>query len=331
MKTYRIRKPKIVVIGGGTGLPVILKGLKDQSADITAIVTVADDGGSSGSLRKSVNISPPGDLRNVLVSLSEMPQVFEDLFQYRFHESDEFLANHSVGNLIIAALSEMKSSTYEAIQILSKIMQVEGAVYPASEKSLTLHATYTDGSTAMGESTIGQNGKQIQRVHVTNTGDDEEPRASRKVVQAIMDADMIVLGPGSLFTSILPNLMIKEIGDAVKKSPAEVVYICNIMTQKGETEHFSDCNHIEVLHDHLGESFVDTILVNTELVPHDYMDRETYDEYLVQVDHDFKGLRNQGCRVISADFLELRDGGAFHDGDKVVEELFRIVFGSRYS
>lgn len=330
MRTYRIRKPKIVVIGGGTGLPVILKSLRNQGASITAIVTVADDGGSSGSIRKSINISPPGDLRNVLVSLSEMPKLFEDLFQYRFKQEDEFLANHSLGNLIIAALSEMRGSTYEAIQLLGEIMQIDGHVYPASEKSLTLHAAFKDGTQVSGESKIAEKRKQIERVFVTNTTDGEQPKPSRKVVAAIEDADMIVLGPGSLFTSILPNLMIDELGQAIANSPAEVVYICNIMTQKGETEHFTDAEHIHVLHQHLKTKFINTVLVNTEKVPVGYMDCQKYDEYLVQVEHDFKGLREEDCRVVSADFLRMENGGVFHDGEKVVDELFRIVFGAKY-
>lgn len=330
MKTYRIRKPKIVVIGGGTGLPVILKSLRDQSADITAVVTVADDGGSSGSIRESVNISPPGDLRNVLVALSDMPQIYEDIFQYRFNKEDDFLANHSIGNLIIAALSEMRASTYEAVQVLSKIMHVDGHVYPASENPLTLHAVFEDGSKVSGESKIAADRKTIDYVYVTNSSNDEKPEAARKVVKAIHEADMIVLGPGSLFTSILPNLMIDEIGQAILNTEAETVYICNIMTQKGETEHFTDAEHIRVLHKHLKHQFVDTVLVNTEKVPEGYMDPEVYDEYLVQVNHDFNTLREEGCRVISADFLELRDGGVFHDGEKVVEELFRLVFAAKY-
>lgn len=330
MKTYRIRKPKIVVIGGGTGLPVILKGLRNESAEITAIVTVADDGGSSGSLRESVKVSPPGDLRNVLAALSDMPKLYEDLFQYRFNKEDEFLANHSVGNLIIAALAEMRDSTYEAIQLLSRIMHVDGHVYPASENSLVLHAVFEDGTKASGESKIAIDRKTIDYVYVTNSDNDEEPRAARKVITAIEEADMIVLGPGSLYTSILPNLMIEEIGQAVANSQGEVVYICNIMTQKGETEHFTDANHIQVLNKHLKSNFVNTVLVNTEKVPEGYMDPDIYDEYLVQVQHDFQALRDAECRVISADFLELRDGGVFHDGDKVVEELFRLVFGAKY-
>lgn len=329
MKTYRIRKPKIVVIGGGTGLPVILKSLRNQSADITAVVTVADDGGSSGELRDSVDMAPPGDLRNVLASLSDMPKLYEDLFQYRFHEDDKFLANHTIGNLLIAALSEMRNSTYEAIQLLSMMLHVDGHIYPSSETPLVLHADFDDGTSAVGESKIAIDRKTIEKVYVTEKNGDKAVHAARKVVTAIHEADMVVLGPGSLFTSILPNLVIEELGEAVRTTNAEVVYICNIMTQKGETEYFSDADHIRVLHKHLGSNFIDTVLVNTEKVPEGYMDPEIYDEYLVQVTHDFNGLRDEGCRVVSTDFLKLRDGGVFHDGDKVVDELFRIVFGAK--
>lgn len=326
MKTYRMKKPKIVVIGGGTGLPVILNSLRNQGADITAIVTVADDGGSSGQLRRSLSIAPPGDLRNVLVALSDMPQMYEKLFQYRFKEGDEYFANHALGNLIIAALAEMKGSMYDAVQILGRILHIEGHVYPVSESPLTLHAIFKDGTEASGESGIAKNPKTIDQVYVKNTLDNGEAHPARKVISAIEEADLICLGPGSLFTSILPNLVIPEVAEALIRTKAEVVYICNIMTQKGETEHFSDADHIKVLHKHLKNKFVDTVLVNTEHVPEDYMDKETYDEYLVQVTHDFKGLREEGCRVISTDFLALKNGGVFHDGDKVVEEIMHLLF-----
>ncbi|EOT28974.1 gluconeogenesis factor YvcK family protein [Enterococcus saccharolyticus] len=330
MKTYRIRKPKIVVVGGGTGLPVILKGLRNQGVDITAVVTVADDGGSSGQLRDSVStMTPPGDLRNVLVALSDMPKLYSDIFQYRFNKEDKFLANHALGNLIIAAMSEMRGSTYEAVQLLSKMMHVDGRVYPSSDEPLVLHAVFKDGTTAVGESKIALDRKTIDHVYVRNHANDDEPKPARKVVTSILEADMIVLGPGSLFTSILPNLMISDIGQAMLETSAETVYICNIMTQKGETEHFTDADHVRVLHQHLKAKFVDTVLVNTEPVPEGYMDTETYDEYLVQVKHDFNGLREESCRVVSTDFLELRDNGVFHDGEKVVQELLRIVYGAK--
>ena len=325
----RNRKPKMVVIGGGTGLPVILKGLKAQNADITAIVTVADDGGSSGTLRNYVNVVPPGDIRNVLLSLSDIPEMQQEIFQYRFDTEDDFLAGHAIGNLIIAAISEMRGNVFEAIQVLSQMMRVEGHVYPAAEEALILHAIFEDGTQVSGESKIALDRKKIKRVFVTPTENNHEAKASREVIAAIMDADMVVLGPGSLFTSILPNLMISDLGKAVVETNAEVVHICNIMTQLGETENFSDAEHIRVLHEHLDAKFISTVLVNTEHVPEGYLDKERYDEYLVQVSHDFEGLRNEGCKVVSADFLELRDDGVFHDGDKVVEELFRLAFGAK--
>src|SRR5699024_1637647 len=268
MKTYRIKRPKVVVIGGGTGLPVILKSLRDQGIDITAIVTSADDGGSSGLLRESItSVTPPGDLRNVLIALSDMPQLYEDIFQYRFNKEDKFLANHALGNLIIAGMAEMRGSTYEAIQLLSKMMHLKGNVYPSSDEPLILRAFFTDGTEVDGESKIALDRKTIDHVTVKNQANDNDVKAARKVVSSILAADMIVFGPGSLFTSILPNLMIPEIGQAILKTQAERVYICNIMTQKGETEHFSDADHVRVLHRHLNEQFIDTVLVNTEKVP----------------------------------------------------------------
>lgn len=319
-------RPKIVVIGGGTGLPVVLKGLREQDCDITAVVTVADDGGSSGEIREIMNVSPPGDLRNVLVALSRLPEVYKQLFQYRFSKDKKLFSNHAIGNLVIAALTDMENSNYEAIQILAEMMQVDGHVYPASEDGLTLNAVFKDGTMAVGESNIAAQRKMIDQVFVTRTDNEEIPTASRNVVEAIMEADMIVLGPGSLFTSILPNLMIPDIGKAVMETEAQTVYICNIMTQKGETENFTDADHVRVLHRHLKKKFIDTVLVNIEPVPENYMDEQKYDEYLVQVAHDFKGLRAEHCRVISDNFIELRDQGVFHNERKVVNELMHLVY-----
>lgn len=229
------RKPKIVVIGGGTGLPVVLRGLRDKDVDITAVVTVADDGGSSGILRNYINVVPPGDIRNGLVALSELPQLELDVFQYRFNSRDQFFAGHAIGNLIISALAEMKGGIFTAVQELSDMMKIRGHIYPVANEPLTLNAEFTDGTTLSGESEITAAHKQIKRVWVTpsNDGDSHQVKPVPEVIQAIKEADQIVLGPGSLFTSILPNLMIDEVGRAVCESKAEVVYICNIMTQKG--------------------------------------------------------------------------------------------------
>jgi len=328
IRVIKGRRPKVVVIGGGTGLPVIVKNLHEQNADVTAIVTVADDGGSSGIIRDYINVVPPGDIRNVLAALSDLPSIYLDIFQYRFNSTDAFFAGHAIGNLIIAALSEMRDGIFDAVQELSQMLKVDGHVYPASNTPLTLNATFSDGTTLAGEAEITGAGKHIKRVFVTESdlNNPEPPKAVHQVIDAIMDADVVVLGPGSLFTSILPNLMISNLGDAVKKTNAEVIYIVNIMTQKGETEHFTDADHVRVLHDHLGENFVDTVLVNIAPVPSNYLDRQRYDEYLVPVEHDYQALRDMGCRVISADFLKLRDHGVFHDGNKVANEILNLAF-----
>jgi conserved hypothetical protein, cofD-related len=218
----------------------------------------------------------------------------------------------------------MQGSTYNAIQLLSKLLHIEGHIYPSSERALNLHAVFKDGHEVVGESSIADYPGQIDHVYVTNTADNEEPTASRAVVNAIMEADTVILGPGSLFTSILPNIVIKEIGQALVDTNAQVVYVCNIMTQKGETEHFTDADHVRVLHEHLGAKFIDTVLVNINKVPEEYIINNKFDEYLVQVEHDFEGLQKESCKIISSDFLRLEKGGAFHHGDAVAEEIINI-------
>ncbi|MFV0556582.1 MAG: uridine diphosphate-N-acetylglucosamine-binding protein YvcK [Lactovum sp.] len=319
-----MRKTKIVVIGGGTGIPVILDSLRKENVDLTAIVTVADDGGSSGQLRSVIDIAPPGDLRNVLIAMSDMPRLYEQIFQYRFSKDDGPLAGHPLGNLLIAGVSEMRGSTYSALQMLTQFFHIEGKIYPVSEKALTLHAIFQDGYEVIGESQIAKYKGLIDQVYVKETLTGNNAVASPKVVQSILEADTIVLGPGSLFTSILPNLVIEEIGEALRNTKAQVVYVCNIMTQRGETEHFTDSDHVRVLHEHLKSNFIDTVLVNSETVPYDYMNTYKFDEYLVQVKHDFPGLEKEGVKIISSNFLKLKDGGAFHDGSSVTQELLKI-------
>ncbi|MBR7926756.1 YvcK family protein [Aerococcaceae bacterium zg-ZUI334] len=318
-------KYKVVVIGGGTGLPVILKGLKNLDAQITAVVTVADDGGSSGVIRDYINVVPPGDIRNCMVALAEADDLLLDVFQYRFDSDDAFLAGHAIGNLLIAALKEMRGSLDESISILSNFLGVKGQILPAAQEPLVLNALFEDGTIAVGESQIAKHRKKIKEVSVTTRLGEQAEFASPKVVQAIMDADMIVLGPGSLYTSILPNLMIKEIGEAVRETSAEIVYICNIMTQLGETENFSDADHVQVLHQHLGGQYIDTVLVNIAEVPYDYIISQPNEEYLLQVNHDFQRLRNENVRVISNSFLSMKNGGAYHDTDLVVDELAHLL------
>ncbi|USS93628.1 YvcK family protein [Fructilactobacillus ixorae] len=321
----RIDRPRMVVIGGGTGLPVILRNLKKRDVDITAVVTVADDGGSSGILRNYINVLPPGDIRNVLVALSTLPQLELEIFQYRFKSSDKFLSGHAIGNLIITALSEMEGGFFEAVQVLTQMMRVDGHVYPVCDEELVLHAEFSDGSTLAGEAEITAAKKLIKRVWVEASTNDHTPQAVSAVIDAIMKADQIVLGPGSLYTSILPNLMVSNVGKAVMATPAEVVYICNIMTQKGETDHFTDADHVRVLDRQLGQQFVDTVLVNNQPVPASYIDHQRWGDESQPVRHDYQGLKELGCRVISSDFLELKHHGAFHNGQLVSDELIRLL------
>lgn len=328
VRVIKGRRPKVVVIGGGTGLPVILSALKERNADITAIVTVADDGGSSGAIRNYINVVPPGDIRNVLVSLSDLPKLELDVFQYRFNGDDSFFSGHAIGNLIIAALNEMQDNIFDAVQVLSKMMQVDGRVFPASNEPLTLNAEFMDGTTASGETNISGEDKKIKHVWVTDADGEHKPETVLPVLAAIMQADVVVFGPGSLFTSILPNLMIENLGDAIRQTKAEVIYICNIMTQKGETEGMTDAEHVRIINEHLGGNYVDTVLVNSQPVPMDTFNPADYDEYLLPVKRDFEGLRAMGCRVISDNFINMQGKNVYHNGPKVAEEILNLAFQS---
>ncbi|MCK8607714.1 gluconeogenesis factor YvcK family protein [Apilactobacillus ozensis] len=319
------KKPKVVVIGGGTGLPVVLSELKNRPVDITAIVTVADDGGSSGKLRTCAGAVPPGDIRNVLVALSTLPKAQLDIFQHRFNKDDGFLAGHALGNLIITALSEMNSGILGAIEELSKLMHISGRVLPASDNTLTLSAEFSDGTKISGESEITHANKVIKNIKLSVKNSDDLPQANPEVIEAILDADQIVLGPGSVFTSILPNLIIPNLKSAILKSSAKVVYICNIMTQKGETDGLTDADHVKLLNSYLGDEFIDVVLVNQTPIPDKYIDKKKWDEIAQPVIHDANGLELQKCKFILDNFLKLENNGAFHDGVKVTAQLMNLL------
>lgn len=319
-------RPKVVVMGGGTGLSVILKALKYKKVDITAIVAVSDDGGSSGKLRQAAEQIPPGDLRNCIAALSELPAEDLELFQYRFQDRVDELSGHSLGNLIIAALGEMYSNYYLAISRLCEMMAVKGQVLPAAETPLTLCANFEDGTLMEGESKITQQDKRIKRVSLKGPEGDQPIQAGTGVLEAIATADEIVLGPGSLYTSILPNLLIEDISQAVINAHAEVMYICNIMTQKGETENFSDADHIDVLSNHVGCQFIDKVLVNNALVPKEIYQHPSQDEDLMQVKCDFTTLSQRVNTIISDDFLNIVDGRVYHNAEKVADEIERAAY-----
>lgn len=314
-----MRHPKIVLIGGGTGLPVLLRGLKKYPVEISAIVTVADDGGSSGRIRHEMDMPSPGDIRNVLAALSDVEPLLEKMFQHRFETGDE-LSGHSLGNLIIAALTSITGDFVHAVKELSKVLNVRGQVLPSANQSVVLHAEMEDGSVVSGESKIPKSGKKIKRVFLTP----EVIQPLPETLTAIQEADLIVIGPGSLYTSILPNLMVPGLGEAVCQAHAKKVYVCNLMTQAGETNHYTAADHVQAIFNHMGSACIDTILVNDEDVPEPVMSR--YREELAQpVVYDVKRLMGLGLEVVSGNILTYKGGVIRHDTEKVAEILYDIL------
>jgi uncharacterized cofD-like protein len=287
--------------------------------DITAIVTVADDGGSSGRLREDLHIPPPGDIRNVLASLSDVEPLVEEMFQHRFKTSNE-LSGHSLGNLILAAMTSITGNFVHAIQEMSKILNVHGKVLPAANQSVVLHAEMEDGTIVSGESKIPYSGKRIKKVFMTP----DNIRPLPETIQAIRQADLIIIGPGSLYTSILPNLLVPRIGDELCRSHAKKVYICNLMTQAGETHGFTASDHVKALYDHMSCAFINTILVNNEEIPQDIQLR--YNEELADpVLYDLPRLFELGLEVVHADIAYQENGALRHDPKKVAKILYNLL------
>lgn len=296
-KRKRDKGPSVVVLGGGTGLSVLLRGLKKYTSNLTAIVTVADDGGSSGRLRQELGMIPPGDLRNCLVALAETEPLMEKLFQHRFGGGG-MLAGHSFGNLFIAAMNEVLGDVELAIKESSKVLAVCGQVLPATTQPVRLVATMTDGSLVDGESRIPLSGKNIQ--HIAIEPADVKPVAS--ALEAIAEADACVLGPGSLYTSVLPNLLVKEIADGLRHSPAVKIYICNVMTQPGETDRYTASRHIKAIIDHLGPGVIDYAIINVQTVaPHL---KEAYArEGAIPVEADVQNVKALGVQPVMANII----------------------------
>lgn len=252
--------PHIVAIGGGTGLSVLLRGLKEHTKLITAIIGVADDGGSSGRLRREMGIIPPGDFRNCIVALSDEDSILKELFQYRFPEGSE-LQGHSFGNLFIAAMTDVTDSFENALAESSKILSVKGKVLPATNENISLSVLLKDGKLITGESKVKESLSEIEELMINPPNAEASPAA----IDAINDADLIVIGPGSLYTSILPNLMVPSIVDAITQSKAIKYYICNVATEIGETQNFTVGKHIEVLENYLGSGVLDVIIANDNI------------------------------------------------------------------
>ncbi len=312
---------KVVVIGGGTGLSMLLRGLKEYKIDVSAIVTVADDGGSSGRLRDEMDMPPPGDIRNVLVALADTEPLLEKLLQHRFHRGKN-LSGHSIGNLLLAALQEITGDFKSAIRELSRVLAVRGQVIPVAEDLVHLAAKMKDGRIVHGESSIPLANGSIQRVFL-------EPRgivATEEAVQAIREADLIVVGPGSLYTSVLPALLVNGISDEINRSKASKIYICNVMTQPGETQRYTAYDHVKAIYNHVGHGMFDTVICHSGEIPETITQR--YDEQGASpVLVDSERLQKLGLRVFERD-LTIHKTYFRHDPQKVSKLVMQILANS---
>lgn len=313
------RGPHIVVIGGGTGLSTLLRGLKAYSSNITAIVTVADDGGSSGRIREELGILPPGDIRNTLVALADTEPLMERLFQYRFAWG-EGLKGHSFGNLFIAAMTDITGDFEKAIQEFGRVLAVGGIVLPSTLSTVKLKAIYTDGSEVIGESKIPQLGKKIDQISLLPNN--VEPL--REALAAIRNADLVILGPGSLYTSVIPNLLVNNITDALIGSQALKVYVCNVMTQPGETDQMSAGDHIKSLFRHTnGQKIFDYTLINDGRLTVEQA-KKYYTEKSYPVKLDLDQVRQLGVIPVCAPMIE-RGSLVRHDSQSLARELIKLL------
>ncbi|PAD22806.1 gluconeogenesis factor YvcK family protein [Terribacillus saccharophilus] len=312
-------RKKIVAIGGGTGMPVLLRGLKQLPVDLSAIVTVADDGGSSGKLRTELAMPAPGDIRNVIAALADAEPMLIDLFQHRFKDGNG-LSGHSMGNLLLAAMTSISGDFYNGIKEISRVLKVKGNIYPIANQNVVLHAEMTDGEIITGESNIPLANKQIKRVFVSPLPVKPLPDA----IEAIKQADLIVISPGSLYTSVMPNLIVPEIENALRDAPGKVVYVCNVMTQYGETTGYTAGDHIQAIHDHIGADIVSTIVVNNSSIEQDI--RENYaEEHAEPVVYDISRLKSLGLEVIEADIIDHDQRKLRHDTHKIAKLLYAML------
>lgn len=314
----RSRPARIVALGGGTGLSSVLRGLKEYVAgpkgnlasrpiaDLTAVVTVTDDGGSSGRLRREYSILPPGDIRNCMVALSKDEHLLGELFQYRFPVG-RGLAGHSFGNLFLTALTNITGDFSQAIQVSAQVLAIRGRIFPSTAQNVTLEAELENGVIVAGETTISRSRKPIARLRLVP----RRVRPVREVLDALREADLILVGPGSLYTSIIPNLLVEEIVDVIAHSRAIRVYIANLMTQPGETQHYSVADHIRAIYHHTRPGLFDFVVINSRQVTPKLL-RRYRAEGADPVDPSLEELQHLGLRYVTANLLQ-EEGVVRHD------------------
>ena len=321
-KRLLVKGPKIVVIGGGTGLSTMLRGLKYYTSNITAIVTVADDGGGSGDLREDLGMLPPGDIRNCILALADTEPLMEELLQYRF--PDGRLKNQSFGNLLLAAMDGVSENFEDAVQKMSSVLAVTGKVLPVTLEDMKLVAKLENGSIVEGESQIPdeviKQKSKIKKLMI----EPKDAKPLEDALKALREADAIVMGPGSLYTSIIPNLLVKDIVENIKKSDAIKIYICNIMTQPGETDDFTVSDHIKVLQKYGGKNIVDYVIANRGDIPKDVKEKYLEDNSeLVKLDR--KELKSLGVEAIEATLAKTDKAYVKHDTEYLSEVLVDTI------
>ncbi|MFH1593141.1 MAG: gluconeogenesis factor YvcK family protein [Candidatus Omnitrophota bacterium] len=310
--------PRIVVIGGGTGLSTLLHGLKEYTTNITAVVTVADDGGSSGRLREDFNVLPPGDIRNCLVALADTEPLMEKLFQFRFDDGKD-LKGHNFGNLFITAMSKVTGDFEQAIKASSKVLAIRGSVVPATLAKIVLRAVHKDGSETIGESEIPKNASPIERMYIKPS----DCRPTVESLEAIKRAHVIVFGPGSLYTSVMPNLLIDGMVEAIKRSKAVKVYVCNVMTQGGETDSYTASAHVRAIVNHVGKDVINYCIANTGKVPGSLIEKykqQRADPVVV----DEEAMKGLGCGMIGANIVDTKDY-VRHESHKLAKIIVDMV------
>ena len=309
---------KVVVLGGGNGLSTLLRGLKQFPLDLTAIVSVCDDGASSGILRKEFNTPAMGDIRRVLISLSETEPIFEKMFNYRF-KTDSYLNGHAVGNFLLQAMTEITGSLSEAILSLEKVLNLKGKVIPLTENGdITLVAEMIDGEIVEGEHNITEANKIIKKVYYKN-----EPEITPEAIKAIKKADLVILSVGSLYTSIIPNIIPKEMKEALKYSKAKIMYVCNIMTQPGETDKYKVSDHVNKLNEYLDERKIDVVIANKGKIEPNIITKYSSLEQKDPVILDKQNLK--GVEIISDDLVKVEEGSLRHDSLKISLDIFSYL------
>lgn len=317
--------PKIVVIGGGTGLSVMLRGLKEHTSNITAIVTVADDGGGSGVLREDLGMLPPGDIRSCILALANTEPSMEKILQYRFKEGS--LKGQSFGNLFMAAMNEAYGNFETAIKEMSNVLAVTGKVLPMTLEDVTLYAKLENGDVVVGESNIPEKNKELNSKIENVFIKPKNPKPLAEAIDAIREADCILLGPGSLYTSVMPNLLVKDIVKEVESAKGLKIYASNVMTQPGETDNYSVLDHINAIHKVAKRSLIDYVIVNEECIDKDTLEKYYKDgaKQLILTDKEEKILKEKNIKVIKDKLIDVKKNYIRHDAGRLSEIVIKLT------